>query len=208
VDPAKRTGLAVLYPTGEMMCTVLAFRHVPLKPREVAVKVADALGTVAWETADEWHLVIERMYLGANAYASMTMGVQAGQLKQAVGSALAEFATITEVAPARWRTVFGPHGPRLKRDAAKAEAIRMVRSIYRVEVPEDAAEAVCMGLWYQRKLEQAAVQEARAPRLGIALGRKRAGKGKRTTAGRRGRGRVTEAEALALGLMPEEDGKR
>lgn len=182
VDPAQRTGIAMLF-GDRIWCYTLKLRRVPPKAADLALVLADLAPRMPWHEAEKWHLVVERMYGGGNAATSIISAQTAGQLYQELAR-MREFASEAFPYASQWRSVLHAHG-RMDRARAKAEAIELVERRFGVTVGDDEAEAVCMALWRRNDLEQ----EARRIALGIDLPRK--GKPRK-------RARPTEAEVLQL----------
>ncbi len=198
VDPAKHCGIAMLW-EGGMWCHTLKLRAVPPAPQELALLLAHLDGEMPWGSAETWHLVVERMYVGGNDATSIISAETAGMLTQELGR-MREFASIARPYASQWRSILWQGAARLTRDLAKAAAIDLVERRFGVTVDDNAAEAVCIALWRQRELEH----EAKRIRLGIDLPRKGKAQKRKPGAGRK-RARATEDEILAL---MEEKGNR
>jgi len=192
VDPAQRTGIAMLF-GDRIWCHTLKLRRVPPKAVDLALVLADLAPRMPWHEAPAWHLVVERMYGGGNAATSIISAQTAGQLYQELAR-MREFASEAFPYASQWRSVLHAQG-RINRARAKATAIELVERRFGVTVDDNAAEAVCMALWRREDLEH----EARRVALGLDLPRN----GKPRP---RKRARVTEAEVLAL--VAERDERR
>jgi len=202
VDPAAATGLAMLLPDGSVWCHTLKLRKVPPDAQELALLLADLAPRMPWGAAPEWHLVVERMYVGTNNATSVQSAETAGMLLQELGRMRA-FASVVRPFAVQWRSILWQGAGRLTREMAKVAAVDLVERTWpalKGEVGEDAAEAACMALWRVRELEH----EATRMRLGIELPRK--GKARKRKPGAGKRGRPTEAEVLAL-KADREDGR-
>lgn len=74
------------------------------------------------------------------------LGSQAGRWLEALELAGIDAADVVRVYPQTWRTVLAPM-PRKTGEQAKASARVIASGHLGLDVPTDAAEAVCMGLW-------------------------------------------------------------
>lgn len=206
VDPALVTGLAMIGPEPEQLwaCTV-RFTSVPPTAQELHFRLSAAFADAPWGWAPEWHYAAERMFTKRNPHGPLLDSELSGMLTVGI-SYLMPFASEAHPVCLQWRTILGPGAPQLPRKEAKQKAIEHVAREFGFVLKQDAAEAVCIGLWRRQQLQRRAETEALAPRLGLTPEELEA-TAKRGRGGKRGgrkRARVTEEQALALVAEREE----
>ena len=71
-------------------------------------------------------------------------------LQAAVVMALSDLGVQVQLCPAsRWRSSVGIHiGPGIKRNELKTASVKLVKSVYNIDVNDDISDAICLGMAY------------------------------------------------------------
>lgn len=144
----KKTGMS-LFKNGELMES----KQVDLADSKLLVEERiNAMGKSMWQVLDEWKP--ELIYIEEPKGEGRNVEL-VHKLSEVIGIvrawAIVNDAPIEEVKPSVWRKHVGITQGRKKREELKADSIALVKEVYDIEVNDDVADSICIGIAMLRR---------------------------------------------------------